>query len=107
VRYPAVVKGLATAGRNGDRRDVVAFDEDGRPSFNAMQNYRCAPGPVVYYVFDLMMLGGGDLRVNAWRTVARCARAEGVAEARGTSPLHPTAARAAAGAHRVGERART
>ena len=30
--------------------EVVAFDEDGRPSFNALQNYGSAPAPVVYYV---------------------------------------------------------
>ena len=32
--------------------EVVAFDQEGRPSFNALQNYGSAPAPVVYYVFD-------------------------------------------------------
>ena len=42
--------------------EVVAFDEDGKPSFNALQNYGSSPGPVVYYMFDLMVLGGLDVR---------------------------------------------
>ena len=63
VRYPSVVKALA---RLPDETvidgEVVAFDEEGRPSFNALQNYGSAPAPVVYYVFDVMVLGGIDLR---------------------------------------------
>ena len=40
--------------------EVVALEAGGRPSFNALQN--AAPsGTIVYYVFDLMMLGGRDL----------------------------------------------
>ena len=41
--------------------EIVAFDQDGRPSFNALQNYGSAPAPVVYYVFDVMMLAGRDV----------------------------------------------
>jgi ATP-dependent DNA ligase len=40
----------------------VAFDEAGRPSFNVLQNYGSSPAPVVFYVFDLMMLQGRDVR---------------------------------------------
>ena len=36
--------------------EVVAFDEEGKPSFNALQNYGSAPAPVVFYVFDVMVL---------------------------------------------------
>src|SRR5688500_17278163 len=63
VRYADVVKALAN--KPNDTvidREVVAFDQEGRPSFNALQNYGSAPAPVVYYVFDIMMLGGRDLR---------------------------------------------
>jgi len=42
--------------------EVVAFDQEGRPSFNALQNYGSAPAPVVYYVFDVLLLAGQDLR---------------------------------------------
>src|SRR3954467_14121092 len=62
-RYPAVVKAL---GKLPDNTvvdgEVVAFDQDGRPSFNALQNYGSAPAPVVYYVFDVLVLAGEDLR---------------------------------------------
>jgi bifunctional non-homologous end joining protein LigD len=41
--------------------EVIAFDQDGRPSVNALQNYGSAPAPVVYCVFDVMVLAGRDL----------------------------------------------
>ena len=63
ARYPAVVNAL---GKLPDNTvidgDVVAFDEEGRPSFNALQNYGSAPAPVVYYVFDVLVLSGRDVR---------------------------------------------
>ena len=36
--------------------EIVAFDHEGRPSFNALQNYGSAPAPVVFYVFDVLVL---------------------------------------------------
>src|SRR5687768_14962079 len=63
ARYPAVVKAL---GKLPDNTvidgEIVAFDEEGRPSFNALQNYGSAPAPVVYYVFDVPVLSGQDMR---------------------------------------------
>jgi bifunctional non-homologous end joining protein LigD len=38
------------------------FDEEGRPSFNALQNFGSSSVPVVYYVFDVMVLRGRDVR---------------------------------------------
>jgi DNA ligase D-like protein (predicted ligase) len=62
VRYPAVVKGLARMPDNTViDGEVIAIDQDGRPSFNALQNYGSAAAPVLYYVFDLMILAGRDL----------------------------------------------
>ena len=62
LRYPAVVEGLS---RLPDETvidgEVVAFDEDGRPSFNVLQNYGSSPAPVVFYAFDIMVLRGKDL----------------------------------------------
>lgn len=62
IQYSAVIKGLI------DLRDetvidgeVIAFDEEGRPSFNALQNYGSSRTSVVYFVFDLMMLRGEDV----------------------------------------------
>jgi bifunctional non-homologous end joining protein LigD len=55
-RYPAVVEALAKLPENTViDGEVVAFDQEGRPSFNALQNYGSAPAPVVYYVFDVMV----------------------------------------------------
>src|ERR1043166_3276380 len=32
-----------------------------RPSFNALQNYGSSTGPLLYYVFDVMVVGGKDV----------------------------------------------
>ena len=61
ARYPAVVRGLT---KMPDQTvldgEIVALDDDGRPSFNALQNF--SPGTaVVYYVFDVMVLEGRDV----------------------------------------------
>ena len=46
--------------------ELVAFDADGKPSFNAMQNAR--PGtPVVFYCFDLLHFAGLNLRKAPYR----------------------------------------
>ncbi len=59
--YPAVLHGLSKLPNDTVvDGELVAFDEDGRPSFGAMQN----AGPstaVVYFVFDVMVLRGRDL----------------------------------------------
>src|SRR4029453_4403444 len=59
-RYRDVVRGLPNLpNETVIDGEVVALDEDGRPSFNLLQNY--SPGtPVVYYVFDVMTLAGRD-----------------------------------------------
>ena len=62
ARYPAVTKALAKLPDNTViDGEVVAFDPEGRPSFNALQNYGSAPAPVVYYVFDVMVLAGENV----------------------------------------------
>ena len=62
ARYPGVVKALAALPDNTViDGEIVAFDQDGRPSFNALQNYGSAAAPVVYYVFDVMVLAGRDV----------------------------------------------
>src|SRR5688572_1541898 len=59
ARYPAVVEALGNLPDNTViDGEVVAFDQEGRPSFNALQNYGSAPAPVVFYVFDVMVLAG-------------------------------------------------
>jgi len=60
-RYPAVVRGLA--GMPDDTvidGEIVAVDDDGRPSFSALQNFTSGAA-IVYYVFDVMVLKGRDV----------------------------------------------
>jgi bifunctional non-homologous end joining protein LigD len=41
--------------------EVVALDEDGRPSFNLLQNHVSSKAPLVYFVFDVLILNGRDV----------------------------------------------
>lgn len=41
------------------------LDEDGRPSFGALQNSGAANGGIFYYVFDVMVLAGRDVKAEA------------------------------------------
>jgi bifunctional non-homologous end joining protein LigD len=65
AKYPSIVRALA--GLPDDTvidGEVVALDDEGRPSFAAMQHAGPAT-PVVYFVFDVMMIGGVSLRHEA------------------------------------------
>ena len=61
-RYPAIAKALATLPAdtvvNGE---IVAFDADGKPSFNLLQNHSSSGVPLVYYIFDVLVIGGEDV----------------------------------------------
>jgi bifunctional non-homologous end joining protein LigD len=62
VRYPAVVNALAKLPNDTViDGEIVALDEEGRPSFTTLQNYGSSPGPVLYFVFDVMILAGRDV----------------------------------------------
>ena len=61
-RYPGIVKALsAMPDETVIDGEVVALDESGRPSFNSLQNYASGRTPILYYVFDVMMLSGEEL----------------------------------------------
>ena len=61
-RYPTILKGLSKLPDDTVvDGEVVALDADGRPSFNALQDYPKSGAPLVYYVFDVMRLRGRDL----------------------------------------------
>jgi bifunctional non-homologous end joining protein LigD len=63
VRYPAVVRGLQKLpDETVVDGEVVAFDAEGRPSFSLLQNYDAASTPIGYFVFDVLILNGRDLR---------------------------------------------
>jgi ATP-dependent DNA ligase len=61
-RYPRIAAALA---RLPDETvvdgEVVALGEDGRPSFNALQNYGSSRGEFLFYVFDVLILAGRDV----------------------------------------------
>jgi len=62
-RYPGVVKALEHLPDNSViDGEIVAFDDEGRPSFNTLQNYGSSAAPVAYYVFDVMVIRGRDVR---------------------------------------------
>ena len=67
-RYPTVVGGLAKMpNETVIDGEVVALDDGGRPSFNALQNF--TPGmSIVYYVFDVLMLDGRDVMGETFET---------------------------------------
>jgi ATP-dependent DNA ligase len=62
IRYSGVVKGLAKLpDETVIDGEVIALDDDGRPSFNILQNYGSSKAPVLYFVFDVMVLAGRDV----------------------------------------------
>ena len=100
---PDVVKGLAKLpDETVIDGEVIALDEDGRPSFNILQNYGASKAPVLYFVFDVMILAGRDVS-GAAGGQARAAGKEGPPEAHRTSPICGAARCHAAGAHHIRE----
>jgi bifunctional non-homologous end joining protein LigD len=68
-RYPEILKGLTKLPDETDiDGEVVAFDEDGRPSFNTLQNSASSDLKVAFYVYDLMVLEGKDLMAEPFGT---------------------------------------
>src|SRR3954468_5090888 len=63
VRYSGVLKGLAKLpDETVIDGEVIALDDEGRPSFNLLQNSGASKAPVLYFVFDVMILAGRDER---------------------------------------------
>src|SRR5690348_11633432 len=61
-RYPSITKALHTMPDDTViDGEVVALDEHGKPSFNLLQNYGSGGAPLVFYVFDVMILSGKDV----------------------------------------------
>ena len=62
VRYSNIVKGLAKLpDETVIDGEVIALDDDGLPSFNILQNHGASNAPVLYFVFDVMVLAGRDV----------------------------------------------
>lgn len=63
TRYPGIVTALADLPDDTViDGEVVALDESGRPSFNLLQSYGALQAPILFYVFDVMVLAGKDVR---------------------------------------------
>ena len=62
-RFPPIAQALAELGRPAILDgEIVALDEQGHPRFEWLVNRGPQRGTLVYYVFDLLMLDGKDLR---------------------------------------------
>lgn len=61
-QYPSVVKAMSSLRPDRVTLDgeIVALDEHGRPSFQALQHRATADLQVVFYAFDLLHLNGRD-----------------------------------------------
>jgi bifunctional non-homologous end joining protein LigD len=61
-KYPVIASALLSLGHqviiDGE---VVVFNEEGKPDFDALQKYNGHSTPIKYCVFDLLWLGGNDL----------------------------------------------
>jgi bifunctional non-homologous end joining protein LigD len=63
VRFPNVSKALAALpDETVIDGELVALDPSGRPSFNALHNFTSVGTTLVYYVFDVLVLSGEDVR---------------------------------------------
>src|SRR3954451_21265659 len=63
TRYAPVLSGLTGLPKDTVvDGELVAFDADGRPSFGALQHASSPSTPIVFYVFDVLVLNGRDLR---------------------------------------------
>ena len=62
--FPAVVDALRTIRADTAVLDgeIVALDENGKPSFRDVQNRSSSAAAIVYYAFDLLSLDGEDWR---------------------------------------------
>ena len=61
-KYPGVAEVLAALpDETVIDGEIVAFDDSGRPSFNALQTYGSSNVPILYYVFDVLVFSGRDV----------------------------------------------
>ena len=63
TRYPPIAEALEKPPDNTVvDGELVALDEDDRPSFSLLQNYGSASGPLLFFIFDLLVLSDRDLK---------------------------------------------
>jgi len=63
TQYPSIAKAVGSLAVQSTTLDgeIVAVDEEGRPSFQALQHRSTSRLTIVYYVFDVLALKGRDL----------------------------------------------
>jgi ATP-dependent DNA ligase len=62
ARYPAIVKALRAMPDNTVLDgELVALDAEGKPSFSLLQNYGSSKGPLVFFLFDVLILSGRNV----------------------------------------------
>ncbi len=63
LRYPAIAQALSHLPNDSAiDGEIVALDREGRPSFNLLQNHGSTHPDLFYYVFDLLIVAGNDVR---------------------------------------------
>jgi bifunctional non-homologous end joining protein LigD len=75
TKYPAIVSALAPMpDETVIDGEIVALDEAGRPSFNALQNHGSSSGALFYYAFDVMVAGKDVMAqpLETRREILRC-----------------------------------
>jgi bifunctional non-homologous end joining protein LigD len=61
-RYPSIAAALSSLpDETVIDGEIVAVDDEGRPSFNLLQNYGSSTATILYYIFDVMVLSGKDV----------------------------------------------
>ena len=87
ARYPSIVRALgALPEETVIDGEIVALDETGRPSFNALQNLSSSKATLVYYVFDVPVVAGKDVMREPPFGAPRDIASPGPAEAQGAGP---------------------
>jgi ATP-dependent DNA ligase len=62
LRYPSIAKALVSLPDDTSvDGEIVAFDEAGKPSFNALQNFGTSKPDLIYYIFDVMVFAGKEV----------------------------------------------
>jgi bifunctional non-homologous end joining protein LigD len=62
ARFPAIGRALqALPDDTVIDGEIVAMDEEERPQFNLLQNHRSSKAPLVFFVFDVLVLAGKDV----------------------------------------------
>jgi ATP-dependent DNA ligase len=62
LRYSSIAKAMASLPNDtAVDGEIVALDEGGKPSFNALQNYGSSKADLIFYIFDVMVLAGKDV----------------------------------------------